>query len=94
MTVKALADRINSHLKRFEEDPKINRYKDPTPEQELGSGLRPYYGAYAWPSGRFVRVIYISYQGSSVMTKDQAEEYLEKLDAGYVGRHYEALRGE
>ncbi len=95
LTVKELAIRICEHLKRFERDPKINRYQkgEGTREQREG-GFHPYYHAGAFASGRFVRVTYITYQGSTALTKAEAERYLEKLDNGFVGRHFEALRGQ
>jgi len=43
-------------------------------------------------SGRFVYVRYISFQGSSHLSRDQAEAYLAYLDSGKTGRHFEALR--
>ncbi len=92
MNVKDIAARINAHLQRFEADPEVNRYQCPTPEQTEGSALRPYYHARAWALGGYVRVTYISYQGSSSLTKANAGKYLAWLDAGHEGRHYEALR--
>jgi hypothetical protein len=84
-SLKELAARINSHLERYEADASSNvidpKYK-----------TQRFYHAYAGVSGRYVRVTYISYQGSTHITKDEAMRYLEKLDAGFVGRHFEALR--
>ncbi len=85
-TMKELAAQINAHLKRFESDPQINA---PKPQ----SGLSPYYHAGAWYwRGSRMSVQYIGYQGPSSITRDEATRYLEKLDAGFVGRHFEALR--
>lgn len=83
LTCKELAALICAHLKRFEVDEKINRRKD---------GHARFYQTGAAASGRFVRVTYIGYQGSTVLTKDEAARYLSALDAGFVGRHYEALQ--
>lgn len=88
-TVKQIAERINKHLERFENNPEINRYDDDSTSRSRLSGLRPYYGARAWANGRFVRVIYIAYQGSTAVPKNEAAAYLEWLDAGHVGRHFE-----
>lgn len=84
MTLKEIATRIDAHLKRFEQDKEINRYKD---SRSL-DGLHPYWRAGAWVGGRYVRVCYISYQGTSALTKQQAEQYLAWLDAGNVGSHW------
>lgn len=86
LTLTEIASRINHHLRRFEADPAINSYR-------LRSG-KPYYRAGAYRAGRRVGVRYISYQGSSNLTREQAERYLKKLDGGFVGRHFEALREE
>ena len=79
-----IALRIASHLKRFESDPALS-----------GGGKAR--GIRFWSSGcgvrgRFVSVHYVSYEGSSLLTKSDALAYLKKLDEGYVGRHYEALK--
>lgn len=84
MKLAEIASRINAHLKRFEKDPVINA----TDER----GLRDYHWATAYSSGRTVCVRYISYQGRTCLTKTQAGIYLEWLDAGNVGRHWEALK--
>jgi len=81
-TLQEIADRIREHLQRFENDPAIN-----TPVTEGGS-TRRYYNAYAYPSGRYVTVRYVSYQGDNHLTKDQAIAYLAWLDAGNVGKHF------
>lgn len=77
-----IAERIHAHLKRFEADPRINRYAD-----KNRKGLHPYFHARSWASGNCVYVQYVSYQGSSWLTKEQATAYLEWLDAGNVGQH-------
>ncbi len=82
-TVKELAEQINAHLKRFEADPVIN----------IGSGtmkLRRFFNAGAYAAGRWVKLWYISYQGHSTLTKQQAADYLVSLDAGYIGTHFRA----
>ena len=84
-----LAVRIDAHLKRFEADPKIN-----APRPTYGE-TRPYYGAGArYIGGAKISVRYVSYQGTSKLTRDEATRYLAKLDADFVGRHQEALREE
>lgn len=87
LTMTELAARINVHLKRFEADPVIN-----APYTYETMKLRHYWHAGAGVSGRRVHVTYISYQGSRGLTRAQAEQYLAWLDAGNVGRHYEAER--
>ena len=87
MKLKEIADRIYAHLKRFETDPKIN--KNTKPDR---SGLSLYFWAGAGVAGNRVYVKYINYQEGVNLKKAEAIKYLEKLDAGFVGRHYEALR--
>lgn len=76
-----------------EKDPAINpiRYFTEGPHKGESYG-RSYSNASAYATGRFVYITYISYQRASHLTKEQAVRYLKLLDAGYVGRHFEALR--
>lgn len=85
MKLTEIAARINAHLRRFEKDPTINKL-DPKYR------TRPYWSAGAWRAGSRVAVIYVSYQGSRTLTKAEALRYLEALDSGFVGRHYELER--
>lgn len=88
MTFTEIADRINDYLHRFETDPVINAPRDGKP-----GGLVPYWHAHArYTRGPKMYVQYISYQGDSKLSKDEAIAYLAWLDAGNVGRHFEALR--
>jgi hypothetical protein len=90
MTLTQIAAEINTHLKRFEADPKINAEKD----YGRGFKLRPFFMSSAWQSGRYVGVRYVSYQGETHLTRADAMRYLRKLDSGFVGRHFEALSDE
>lgn len=82
--MKELAARIDAHLKRFEADPEINK-----PRRD---GTHPYYQCGAWSAGRWLNVLYVDYQGTTSLTRTQAEQYLAWLDAGNVGRHWDAER--
>lgn len=84
MKLQEIANRIKDHLKRFEADKSINATKD-------DRSICPYYNAWATSAGRYVRITYVSFQGSSSLTKSEAEKYLQWLDAGNVGKHYKAL---
>lgn len=85
MKLKELAERICNHLKRFEADKTtINVVKE-------GRDIQPYYNAWASVSGRYVRIVYVSFQGSSSLSKSEAEKYLCWLDAGNVGKHYKVI---
>jgi len=81
--LKEIAERINAHIKRFEADPIINagdrKYKS-----------RPYYHAHVHERGNRVFVQYVSYQGPTSLSKERALAYLQWLDNGNVGRHFEA----
>lgn len=87
LSMKEIGERINAHLKRFEADPKINIDCSPTK-----TGLHDYYQAGAHGSGRWVWVRYVAYQGNRTLTRAAALKYLAWLDAGNVGRYFEALR--
>lgn len=85
LPMKELARRIDEHLKRFELDPAINK--------KTHGGLRNYFWAGShYSGGARLTVSYINYQGHPTLTKPEAAKYLQMLDSGFVGRHYEALR--
>lgn len=84
--MQALAARINVHLRRFEADHKINTNTKPD-----RTGLARFYNAWCGASGSRIFTTYISYQGQSSLTRTEAQRYLAWLDAGNVGRHFEAL---
>lgn len=72
---------ISTHLRRFERDPAIN-ITDPKYK------VRAYYGAFAtFVNRNNIHVQYVSYQGQSRLTLDEALAYLAWLDAGNVGSH-------
>ncbi len=81
-----IADRITAHLKRFERDPVINKLNK--------WDAKPYYNAHAWRGGAYVRIRYVSYRGTTSLRRAEAIAYLEWLDAGNVGRHFEFQRNE
>jgi len=89
-----IAERIDAHLNRFEADSKINKGQRYDREMqrwvEDPKGTGDYYCSSAYVSGRYISVVYITYQGSSQLTRERAEKYLAWLDAGNVGRHFEA----
>ncbi len=85
MRLKELAEAISTHLKRFEEDPLIN-----VPKEQRR--LKPYFRTGACVAGRYVSVTYVSFQGPIHLTKDEAERYLARLNEGFIGRHFAALR--
>lgn len=81
MTLTEIAEQIHNHLKRFESSSKHNPV-------DKTYHTRPFFHSHAYRAGRFVSVQYVSYQGSSSLTKKQAIDYLYWLDAGNVGTHY------
>lgn len=82
---KDIAARIDAHLRRFEADKVINTL-------HVESKTHRFYHAGAWANAGWVNVRYVSYQGVTSLKKADAEKYLAWLDAGNVGRHWEALR--
>ncbi len=79
-----IATRICEHLKRFENDPKINVLRDKT-------RIHPYFNSYAVDVGRYCQITYVSFQGHHNLTKAQALAYLRWLNDGNEGKHYKAL---
>lgn len=78
--LRDIAAGIDAHLRRFEADPNINTL---SMKRTLA-----YYHARARVAGRYVGVMYVSYQDWCRLTRDEAEAYLAWLDAGNVGQHY------
>lgn len=73
MLLHVIAKKIDEHL---------NRMWDKEGNNDL------YYYPAAFASGRYIRVSFITYQGSKALTKAEAEEYLAWLDAGNEGTYY------
>ena len=94
----ALGQRINAHLQRIESDPTLNPSR--RLDKELNTwvpderGVRRFFGARAKGDRHRVWVIYITYQGGSYVSIEDAETYLAWLDAGNVGRHFEAVKAK
>ena len=90
MTPKALrriAEQIDAHLKRFETDPVINAL-----QLRGGMNVRPFFHAQATATRQYLTVKYVDYQGTTKLTPEDAERYLARLDAGFVGTHFDAFR--
>lgn len=81
MKLDEIAAKIGAHLKRMEADPEINR-------RIRNSHLALYWNARCVASGPKVFVSYVSFQGSSSLTKNEALKYLSWLDAGNNGTHW------
>jgi len=80
-----IAARIERHLKRMENDTSVNTRTRP-------NAIQRYWNSRAYAAGARVFVCYVSFQGYSSLTKEQALEYLEWLEAGNSGMHWEAAR--
>lgn len=81
-----IAQEINTYLHQFEADPNINIIHDGP------HGWSDYYNARAHRSGRYVQIIYISYQTPNNLDRNQAEKYLAWLKAGNKGKHYKSFQ--
>lgn len=86
MRLRDIAAKINEYLKKFEADPRIN--KPPKDVQRMR--LHPYFGAQAFPNGRFVGVTFICYHGHHNLNRAEAEQYLAWLEQGGIGNLYKA----
>ena len=67
MKLKEIASKIDKYLKLFEA------------ENQDKTFATMYYNAFAVDAGRFIQIIYVSYQGHSSLTKQEALEYLNWL---------------
>ena len=89
MKLREIGEKIDAHLKRIEADPELN------PKVTIGRVTGPrFWKAVAFQSGNRIYLVYKGYQPGTTVTKAEALAYLEKLDAGEVGRHFELLREE
>ena len=77
--------RLDAHLKRFEKDPKINHVDE-------DRRLPPFYMAGAAGIRHRVFVRYVSFQGITYLSVEDAARYLAWLDAGHVGKHWKVLK--
>jgi len=84
MKLDEIAQRIAAHLQRFEHDPVIN-IKDAIYK------IKPYYWTRCRRAGSRIMVTYLTFQGSSSLTKEEALRYLEWLDQGNVGKHFKIM---
>lgn len=91
MKLAEIAAQINAHLKRLQADEAWNRR-----DRVDRDGRRKVYSVLqsvnASQAGRYVGVTYVSYQGRTNLTKAEALAYLEWLDDGNKGRHFEQQR--
>ena len=76
LKAKEIADRISAHLKRFE-------------NEQSKSKPTLYWHSRAYGDRAHVYITYVSYQGNTIIKRSEAQKYLEWLDAGNKGRHYE-----
>ena len=85
MNLDQIAAKIRDHLLRLEKDAEWNKRATPA------SGLILWH-PHCYRAGSRVACVYVSYQGRTTLLKSEAIRYLEMLDAGFKGRHFEAFR--
>lgn len=83
LKLKEIAESIHLHLRRMELDPSIN-----TVDPATGRGFL--YRSGCRPSGSRVFVWYVDASGPSWLAREEAEAYLDWLDAGNHGKHSDA----
>jgi hypothetical protein len=84
MKKKEIATRLYEHLKKLENDKEYNVRKKE-------GGLTPLFQVNVWATNRAIHVVYVSFQGDSLLTDEEAIAYLNWLDAGNKGKHWESL---
>lgn len=85
MKLQEISQKIDAHLKRLEADPVSN-------VRANGKSGPRFYHAGACVAGRFVGVVYVSFQSMTKLSKAEAEAYLVALDGGSNGRHFDVFR--
>ena len=83
MKLREIAERIDTHLKRLEADKEWNR---------AFYGSKRLWHPRAFASGAWLIIWYTSYQTWSSLRKADALRYLEWLEGGNNGTHFEAFR--
>lgn len=76
-----LAEKIDAYLKKWEAD-KVGVNKADS------GGHRKFYCANACAMGNRIAIKYVSFQGSSRLSRGEAERFLARLDGGYIGSHH------
>jgi hypothetical protein len=93
MTAKLsdIATSIGAHLRQFSQTPSIaeKSWIDGNGKERK---LTLFWSPRCFRAGSRVKIRYVNYQYESSMTKAEALQYLEWLNAGNVGRHYDCLR--
>ena len=83
--LRDIAQGIDDHLKRMENDPDINT---------IIHGMHGFYHPGAYSSSAGVHIKYVVFQGDTRITREQAEAYLAWLNAGNNGTHWSAERSK
>ncbi|HBD95356.1 MAG TPA: hypothetical protein DC057_14405 [Spirochaetia bacterium] len=80
MKLEEIAYRINKYLQEFEADKKVNTLK---------MKVTKYYQPSAFSTGKNIGIRYIIYQSVSILNKKDAIEYMNWLEKGNKGKHFE-----
>lgn len=83
MKLEEIAQKITEHLKRLELDLAWNK---------TIHGDTKLFCSRSFRAGSRVGIVYKSYQGTSYLRKEEGIRYLEILESGFKGRHFEAFR--
>ena len=84
-----IAAAIKGHLQRFEADPDVNKGK-PGQVPPVAAGAARFQGVSATPKGvDQVRIVYHDVTNAADLTQDEAQAYLDWLDAENVGTHFD-----
>jgi hypothetical protein len=92
MKMAEIAERIRAHLKTHEADEEWNQYSWTDPRGTKRTQRHLYYANAGYHVGSRITVLYVSYQGQIHLKKAEALAYLEWLDAGNRGTHWEQQR--
>jgi hypothetical protein len=84
LPLSVIANRIHKHLQRMEKDPAINTQYHPS--------MRAFDRPSARAIGVYIYISYVARLGASEINRKRAERYLEYLDQGGTGKHFELER--
>ena len=92
LTLTEIAARISRHLRRLEREEQKAREEAGTAHRYDRESRASFWNAGATRLGPYVAVCYVSFHGSSKLTRAEALHYLAALDRGATDQHHTVFR--